>query len=264
MIPILYESGFISIQTLWVFAAIAVLISSYLAIERLKRARVNFTLLIEHSTFILIWSLLVSRTLFFITNHDIYRPAFDLRTFFSFFSIWDQGLSFWGAIFGGGIVLFLRLRKSEESLSRWADALMVPLLVGLGIGALGAFLGGYAYGTPTELPWGVLYESFNVKYTVPIHPVQLYECLAIGLILVGKRGLQKKTSWFQKDGNSALYFAGSYSFICFFLEFLRGDDTLQLLGIRLTQIAFFFLTLLFAFFIWKRLKHPHHGSPKTL
>lgn len=264
MIPILYESGFISIQTLWVFAVIAVLISSYLAIERLKRARANFTLLIEHSTFLLIWSLIGARVVFFMTHGDTYLPSFDLRTFFNFFTIWDQGLSLWGALMGGAITLVYRLRKEEESISKWADALMVPLLLGLSIGTLGAFLGGYSYGEPTNLPWGVLYESFNVKYTVPVHPVQLYEFIAIGLILGAKRFLNKKTKWFEQEGNSALYLAGTYSLTCFLLEFLRGDDTLLILGIRLPQIGFFILTLLFGFRIWKRIKHPHHGSPETL
>lgn len=263
MIPILYESGFISIQTLWVFAVVAVLISSYLAIERLKRARANFTLLIENSTFILIWSLVISRILFFVTHTDTYLPAFDLRTIFNFFSIWDQGLSLWGALIGGGVTLIYRLRKSEESLSKWADALMVPLMVGLAIGTLGAFLGGYSYGTPTNLPWGVLYESYNVKYTVPVHPVQLYEFLCIGLLLGGKRFLRNKTPWFEREGNSALYFGFSYSLICFLLEFLRGDDTLLILGVRLPHIGFFILTFLFGFLLWKRIKHPSHGSHET-
>ena len=264
MIPILYESGFVSIQTLWIFVALSVLISSYLVIERLKRARANFTLLVEHSTSILIWSLIGARLAFFVTHGDTYLPGFDLRTFYNLFTIWDQGLSLYGAALGGGITLVYFLRRAEENLSKWADAFMVPLLVGLGVGTLGSFLGGYAYGTPTDLPWGVLYESFNVKYTVPVHPVQLYEFTLIGLILGGKRFFRKKTDWFDREGNSALYFAGSYSLVAFLLEFLRGDDTLLILGIRLPQIGFFILTLIFASFIWKRFKHPHHGSPETL
>lgn len=264
MIPILYESGFISIQTLWVFAVIAVLISSYLAIERLKRARANFTLLIAHSTHIIVSSLIVSRLVYFVTHTDTYLPGFDLRTFYNLLSLWDQGLSLWGALIGGGLSLLYHLRKAEESISKWADALMVPLLVGLSIGTIGTFLGGYSYGTPTNLPWGVLYESFNVKYTVPVHPVQLYEFLAIGSLLGSKRVLSKKTNWFEREGNSALYFAFFYSLICFILEFLRGDDTLLIFGIRLPQIGFFFLTLLFGRYVWKRIKHPSHGSHETL
>ncbi len=264
MIPILYESGFVSIQTLWVFVAISVLISSYLAVERLKRARANFTLLVQHSSAILIWSLISARLLYFISHPDTYLPAFDLRTLTNLFTIWDQGFSLWGAMLGGGITLLFILKKAEEPLSKWADALMVPLLVGMSIGNLGTFLGGYSYGNPTDLPWGVLYESFNVKYTVPVHPVQLYEFILIGLILGGKRYLSKRTKWFERDGNSALYFASTYSFVAFVLEFLRGDDTLLILGIRLPQIGYLIFTLTFGFYVWKRIKHPHHGSPETL
>ena len=264
MIPILYESGFISIQTLWVFAVAGILVASYLAIERLKRARVNFTLLIQYSSFFLIWSLIGSRIVYFLSHTDAYLPGLDLRTIGNFFAIWDQGFSFWGASIAFVIAMIYKLRKSEANVWKWADALSVPFLVGVCVGLFGAFLAGYSYGTPTNLPWGILYESYNVKYTVPVHPVQLYEIFLIGILFMGKKHLSKKTSFFEKDGNTALYFGSLYFLLSFILEFLRGDDTLLILGIRVTHIGFLFFTLLCAYTLYKRLKPKHHGSPETL
>jgi len=243
MFPVLYQSDYISIQTLWVFISLALLSSSYLAVQRLKRRRVNFTFFIEHSTRFFLIALISARFVYFFSNTGAYFPRFDLRTLISFVSIWDQGLSLWGGIFAFLIALTWSLRKSEENIWRWYDALSVPALVGLAIGALGAFFGGSAYGTPTDLPWGVTYESQIVKYTVPIHPVQLYLIPLIGLLLWSKSYFKKHYSLFEQDGVTALYLATGFSLIYFILEFLRGDDTLLILGIRFPMIlsAIFFL-----------------------
>lgn len=256
MIPILYETGFISIQTLWVFTVLAILVASYLAIERLKRAHVSFTLLINHSTFFLIWALIGSRIVHFLTHTDTYLPGLDLRTLENVFAIWDRGFSFWGASIACSLAMIYKLRHSEENLWKWADALSVPFLVGVSIGMIGAFLGGYSYGTPTDLPWGVLYESFNVKYTVPIHPVQIYEILLIGMILWLKQKSKNKSTWFEKEGNSSLYFGATYFSICFILEFLRGDDKLLILGINFSQIGFCLLALACTYTLYKRNHEP--------
>lgn len=240
MFPILFEFGRISIQTLWVFVAIALLVASYLAVKRLKRRRVNFNLFIEHSGFMLISAIFFSRLFYFFTNTNAYFPRFDLRTLWNFLSIWDQGLSFWGGLIGLFIMLTYYILKAKEDLWKWYDSLSVPILVGLMIGNVGAFLGGYAYGTPTSLPWGVSYEAFTVKYTVPIHPIQIYAIILIGLILWSKNRLKTKTDFFETDGNTSLYLITGFSLISFLLEFIRGDDTLLIFGYRL-PILFFFI-----------------------
>ncbi len=267
MIPILYESGFISIQTVWVFVVLALLLSSYLAVERLKRARVNFTLLIEHGTFFLVIGLIGARLAFFLLHPDIYLPGFDLRTFKNLFAIWDQGFSFWGGALSTSLALVYQLKKADEEVSKWADALSVPFIVGVILGLAGAFLGGYSYGHPTELPWGVLYESYNVKYTVPVHPVQLYGILLFSLLLWSKRKLSKRTTFFQINGATSLYLMTSFLLISFVLEFFKGDDTLLILGIRLPQILFFLGFIASAALLYKRIqrfKLSPHGSPSTL
>lgn len=261
MIPILYESGFISIQTVWVFVVLALLLSSYLAVERLKRARVNFTLLIEHGTFLILFGLIGARLTFFAFHPDIYLPGFDLRTLKNIFAIWDQGFSFWGGAIATGIALSYQLKKADENIRKWADALSVPFIVGVMIGLAGAFLGGYAYGHPTNLHWGVLYESYNVKYTVPVHPVQIYGIILFSLLLWSKRKLSIKNALFEKDGGSAAYLMTLFFLISFVLEFFKGDDTLLILGIRFPQILFFLGFLASSRLLYKLYSH---GSPSTL
>jgi phosphatidylglycerol---prolipoprotein diacylglyceryl transferase len=254
MFPTIYESNHLSIETLWVFVVAALLISSYLAVKRLKRRRVNFNLFIEHSTSFLLSALIVSRVIYFFTNTTAYFPAFDFRTLWNFVSIWDKGFSFWGGVIGFLLMLTYRIFKEKESLWKWYDALIVPTLIGLSIGYAGAFLGGYSYGSPTIMPWGVTYNAFTVKYTTAIHPTQIYAIIAIALLLWSKYHLKKKTEFFETDGNTTLYLTSAFSLFYFLLEFLRGDDTLLILGIRTPQILALLIFIGSGYHLYKRYK----------
>lgn len=263
MFPTLYESGLVSIQTLWISVVLALLISSYLTVQRLKRAHVDFTIIINHSTSIILTALLTSRIIFFIFHRDAYAPSFDLRTLYNLVAIWDQGFSFWGALLGGTFALAYRLHQSEENSKKWSDAMIVPVMIGIMIGEVGAFLGGYSYGEPTSLPWGVRYEVFNVKYTVPVHPTQLYTILGLGLILYSKKWLSKKTTFFKHEGNTTIYFACTSSLLFFLLEFLKGDDTLSFYFVRITQVLFLILFVWSGEILYKRLKQQNYGPIET-
>ncbi|MBU1152014.1 prolipoprotein diacylglyceryl transferase, partial [Patescibacteria group bacterium] len=120
----------------------------------------------------------------------------------------------------------------------------IPALIGYCIGLVGAFLGGFAYGKPTELPWGVTYQIQNVKYTVPVHPIQIYAIIAVTLLLLSKKRLKDKTEFFNREGNTTIYLSTGFSLIYFLLEFLKGDDTLLIQGIRIPMIiaAMVFIT----------------------
>ncbi len=254
MTPILFQNRFISLQTLWFFVVIALLVASYLAVKRLKRRRVNFTLFIEHSTSLLLVSLIFSRVFYFFSHPDAYFPAFDLRTLFNFFSIWDQGLSLWGAVIGFLAILSYRIYKAKEDIWKWYDSMIIPALIGYNIGMFGAFMGGYAYGKPTELPWGVRYEIANVKYTVAVHPTQIYAILAISALLWSKKYIKDKTEFFKTDGNTTIYLVVGFSLITFVLEFFRGDDTLLIQGIRLPLILSGLILLISGVSLFQRYK----------
>lgn len=244
----------------------ALLISSYLAVNRLKRQRVEFLLLIKKSTSYVLVPLIFSRLIFFFLNSDAYTPGFDFRTLKNFIAIWDQGFSIWGAITAFFVLLTLRLIKAGENIWKWYDAFIVPVLVGLGIVNIGQFLGGYAYGRPTNLPWGVHYELDIVTYTVPIHPTQIYSLIFILLLMWSKKRIGSKSDFFTVEGNSTLYFGTAASFGFFLLEFLRGDDTIVLLNIRLDAYLFFILGLIGGYLLfgrYKQFKHHTHEPSET-
>ena len=86
-------------------------------------------------------------------------------------------------------------------LAKWAldisvktgDSFAVPVAVAVAIGRLACFQAGCCYGTPTSLPWGVVFASVLDAPGVARHPAQLYEAAfhfsaAAALFWIGRRG----------------------------------------------------------------------------
>jgi len=91
--------------------------------------------------------------------------------------VWDGVFNIVGGLIGLGIALYIFTLNQRGAFLRWMDAFLPASTVILGFEWFGRFLGSLSYGKPTDMPWGVTVESIGVRYTVPIHPVQLYYAL---------------------------------------------------------------------------------------
>jgi phosphatidylglycerol:prolipoprotein diacylglycerol transferase len=107
------------------------------------------------------------------------------------------GLSWFGGLLGGvGTGLWI-LRRHRVPLLPALAAATPALAVGHAIGRVGCFLVGDDYGRPSTLPWAVAFPRGLPPTTVPVHPTQLYEAIALGgvawaLIHWRKRGVDNR------------------------------------------------------------------------
>lgn len=233
MYPIILQKGPVTIFSLWIFLAIAFFTAFLILINLSKRKRLKMQFLVNHSLAIFFGGLILSRIIHVIYNFNFYFYEINLNSFLGIFYIWDKGLSLWGAIFGVAIVIAYFAFKEKEDFKTWLDVLSVSVLGGLSVGNIGAFLDGSNYGSETSLPWGVIIE--NSIYAVPIHPTQIYAAIYTALlaIILYKLSMHK----IGKDsGNIALIAVASYSLFRFLEDFLRGDESIIILGLRDTQI----------------------------
>jgi phosphatidylglycerol:prolipoprotein diacylglycerol transferase len=116
----------------------------------------------------------------------------------------------------------------RQKLRLWPtlDAL-TPLFAALGIGvSLLHLAAGTAFGSPTELPWGI--NLWNATR----HPSQIYE-LIMSLLIFGLIWFRKTNS---PGGSDFLLFTALTAGSRLFLEAFRGDSTLIFGGIRLGQV----------------------------
>ena len=92
------------------------------------------------------------------------------------------GLSWFGGLSGGVITGLWILRRRRVPIVRALAAATPALAIGHAIGRVGCFLVGDDYGRPSNLPWAVAFPEGLPPTTVPVHPTQLYEALALVII----------------------------------------------------------------------------------
>ncbi len=165
-------------------------------------------------------------------------------------AVWEGGLAFFGGLFGAIFAAFLFTIKENLSFARVADLFAPYVPIGAAIGRTTCGLAGMDYGTPTNLPWGVVYTNPN-SYA-PLdgtarHPVQFYELfgdLIIAGILLKLRGRLP-------DGALFLMYLILFGVLRFFLFFARGDVPQVAFGLKngsLTALAI--LAVAFPLFVW--------------
>ncbi len=233
MYPILIQLGAITIYSLWVCIAIGFFTALIILNQLIKKDREKLSFIADHSLAIFFSGLIVSRLVFVLYNFNFYFTTTESNSILQIFYIWDKGLSIWGGIVGLALALAYFCRRKNENIYQWLDILILCTIGGLVFGNIGNFLDGRNYGLETNLPWGAVIE--NSRFTDPIHPVQIYAaiyCLLLTIILLNlykqKIGL--------KEGNIALIGIAGYSFLRLGEEFLRGDESNIILGLREGQI----------------------------
>jgi len=131
-----------------------------------------------------------------------------------------------GAFILAILVAFVYGQRQKLPLWSTLDAL-TPLFAILAIGlSLSHLAAGTAFGSPTNLPWGI--DLWNATR----HPTQVYELIA-SLLVFG-------FIWFRKTdspaGSDFLLFVALTAGARLILEAFRGDSTLIFSGVRLAQV----------------------------
>lgn len=159
---------------------------------------------------------------------------------FRLFHVHDGNFSFLGAAVGIAIVLFVRRRRSRTTFLQWLDVLTPAVCFGLAFDWLGKFFAGKAYGRPTDVFWGVTYDTIGVRYAVPVHPVQLYYAVFFAILTFVLLVVRKHS---KRAGAETLWGVVVASAFTFFFEFFRGDFGIPVFA---TNLDFALIIILFA------------------
>ncbi|MGI9016051.1 MAG: prolipoprotein diacylglyceryl transferase [Euzebya sp.] len=153
------------------------------------------------------------------------------------FQVWEGGLALFGGLTVGLVVLVVLMRRWGGDFPAFMDGLAPALPLAQAIGRLGNYFNQELYGTPTDLPWGVVIEN-PIRGEAPLttfHPTFLYESLA-NLVLMGVILRLQRTDRMKK-GTLILVYAIGYGVIRFLLELIRTDTTFRVLGLSRNAIV---------------------------
>ncbi len=192
-------------------------------------------------------------------------------------AIWNGGLAIYGGLIAGIIAAFVVCKVRKMNFFNLLDIACMSFLIGQGIGRWGNFTNQEAFGTNTDLPWGMTsakinnyiltHQTFfaenniNVVPYKPVHPTFLYEsvwCLLGFLMLYIICRKARKFS-----GQIALCYGVWYGAERMVVEGLR-TDSLYIAGttLRVSQIlsGVLMIACLIALIILTR-KYTLHPQP---
>lgn len=218
MYPRLLDTDHFVLHSFGAFLVIAFLVSLWWVTRGARRQGINARAIFVLSVWLMVGGLIGAKLLK-VVRLVVQDPA----------SIPDPGGAgdFYGGFLGALVVALVYFRRHRE-LNPWkvADLYGPTLALGQAIGRIGCFMAGDDYGTPTQLPWAIVFtdpEAARIGGTplgVRLHPVQLYEslvCFALFFFLVW---LARRKRF---DGQIILTYALGYAVTRFLIEFFRGD-----------------------------------------
>ncbi len=166
------------------------------------------------------------------TTQWYFENFFDLQN--GAIAIWSGGLSVFGAIIGGFIGGYFYVHRHKLNVWQYLDYAGIVLPLGQAIGRFANYVNHELYGVPTTLPWGISIDAANrvgpyrslIDYPIDstrFHPLFLYEALfnlGVFAVLFWLFRTKRKAL---RYGDFFLMYVMAYSFVRFFLDFIRAD-----------------------------------------
>ncbi|NLC39575.1 MAG: prolipoprotein diacylglyceryl transferase [Clostridiaceae bacterium] len=224
--------------------ALAFLLALLLAIRQAKKHDLKSDDIVDFFL-ILIPAAIIGARLYYVAFEwsqfsSDWRKIFDLRS---------GGLAFYGGVIGAIIGIWFMAMYKRIRLSKVLDYLAVYLPLGHAIGRWGNFFNQEAFGTNTDLPWGMISNGtasylsklnpdpanpiLGLDPALPVHPTFFYEFAANILIFIILIFVRRRAK--QPMSTLASYFV-LYGLVRFFVEGIRTDSLYTGEDIRISQL----------------------------
>lgn len=230
MHPTLFTIGNLNIPTYTVLLDLGLILGLVLTYFEGKRALGSGEAALDLGLWAVIGGILGGRLGFVIANWSVFsqEPGRIVR-------IWEGGLAFHGAFFGGLLVMlvFSLFQRGREGRSFWqlADVVTPGLAVGITFGWAACYMGGCAYGRVGEgFGYFIQPDLFGVeapRFATQAAGFGYALLLFVGVWLLRGRWPFRGAAFLMYN---LLYFAGQ-----FLLEFTRGDEAIYFGPWRLAQ-----------------------------
>ena len=251
MYPRLLELGPVTVYTYGVLLAAAYLLGLKFAMVRAKAIGLDAVRVLDLGIYIIISALVGAKLLLLVTDFRSFRA--DPR---ELLTLARSGGVFYGGLILAVLVALWYIRRAGLPLWTTCDVFAPGIALGHVVGRFGCFFAGCCYGKPTTLPWGITFSdpfaaaNVGTPLGVHLHPTQLYEAGAEGLILLALLLTEKKGRPY--PGRTFWLYILLYAISRYIIEIFRGDErgtvgmfsTSQFISIILAPLAIAMLVYL--------------------
>jgi phosphatidylglycerol:prolipoprotein diacylglycerol transferase len=261
MFPRLFHIGSFSLPTYGLLVALAFLTALWMASSLAKKRGLNVTrpsprtghseIIVNLGVYCALVGMLGAKLLMIVLDPEYRAHPLEI---FSMATLQSAGI-FYGGFILALVFAYFYMRAQALPVLSTADLFAPGLALGHGIGRLGCFAAGCCWGKPTHVPWAVTFTSpdttTGVPLGVPLHPTQLYEALAEGIICLVLLAAFRRA---HKDGSIIGLYLVLYGMVRFGVEFLRMHDSSNPLGGPFTLEQWISLIAAMAG-VWLMLRH---------
>ena len=214
--PVALNVGSLSIKWYGIIIAIAFITGFIYILRRCSEFKLKKTEVENLTIIAFIFSIICARLYYVI----FYPGDFYIKNPSKIFCINEGGIAIYGAIIGGFISLLICSKVMHKNFFGILDLMCLGLLIGQTIGRWGNFTNQEAFGTATNLPWGMASEN---TLNITVHPCFLYESLGCMICFLFLNIYSyKKTNYF--PGKIFLIYIFMYSILRMGIEGLRTDS----------------------------------------
>ena len=236
MYPILFEIGDWPVYSYGVLLALAYLAALQLAVVRARHRGLDGTKVMDLGIYLIIAALVGAKLMLVLVDFDYFRnqPR-------ELLSLVRAGGVFYGGLLAAlGVALWL-VRKYDLPMWTTADLFAPGIALGHVIGRFGCLLAGCCYGKPTDVPWGITFESgaaatnVGTPLGIPLHPTQLYDAGAELLIMIVLLVRERRGNAF--PGSTFWLYMLLYAISRYIVEIYRGDERGMIMGFSTSQFV---------------------------
>jgi phosphatidylglycerol:prolipoprotein diacylglycerol transferase len=169
------------------------------------------------------------------------NPSFFLHHPIQIIAVWQGGMAYFGAIFGGALAMAISAWRWRLPFWSLLDVGAIGMTVGQAFGRIGNIVNGDIVGYKTN-GWGFEYTNPNTfgPLNTPVQPANLYELLIAVVLFLILWNLRLRV---HPEGMLAMIYIVLYSISQFFIFFLR-DNIVIVAGLKQAQLTALVVILL--------------------
>lgn len=251
--PVAFTIGGLKIHWYGIMIAIGLYAGIQVALRDCPRRGITRDQLLNTALVAAVLGILGGRLYYVVQNN----PAFFWHHPSQILAVWQGGMAYYGAIFGGALALIISAWRWHIPIWSLLDVGALGMAIGQVFGRVGNIINGDIVGYKTN-GWGVEYTNPNTfgPLNTPVQPANLYELLIALGIFVLLWSLRKRI---HPEGMLAMIYVVLYS-ITQFLIFFARDNIVVLFGLKqaqVTALVVIILTLpIIAYLLRKDRQHP--------
>src|SRR5438105_10108621 len=230
MDPVLVSIGGLKIHWYGIMIAIGLYVGIQVALRDAPRRGIDRDQLMNVALLAAVLGIAGGR-LYYVVQND---PNFFLHHPAQIIAVWQGGMAFFGAMFGGALAVAISSWRWKIPFWSLLDVGALGLTIGQAIGRIGNIINGDIVGYKTN-GWGFEYTNPSTfgPLNTPVQPASLYELLISLALFLLLWNLRKRI---HPEGMLAMIYLILYSISQFFIFFLR-DNIVILGGLKQAQVT---------------------------